>query len=147
VLPGDIITMERLLDQTCMTYPESYVRDMTGEEIKFILESVCDNLFNPDPYYQQGGDMVRLGGLRFSCAPRAEMGSRIGDLELNDGSPLRASKSYRVAGWATVGSQASGAPIWDVVAEYLRDRKTVKVGSLNQPLLRGVAGNPGIADY
>ena len=77
VLPGDTITMERVLDQTCMTYPETYVREMTGEEIRFILESVCDNLFNPDPYYQQGGDMVRLGGLRFSCAPKAEMGSRI----------------------------------------------------------------------
>jgi len=147
VLPGDTITMERVLDQTCMTYPETYVREMTGEEIRFILESVCDNLFNPDPYYQQGGDMVRLGGLRFSCAPRAEMGSRIGDLVLDDGKALQASKSYKVAGWATVGSQAPGAPIWDVVAEYLRSRKSVNVSSLNQPVLKGVDGNPGIADY
>jgi sulfur-oxidizing protein SoxB len=147
VLPGDVITMERVLDQTCMTYPETYVREMTGEEIKFILESVCDNLFNPDPYYQQGGDMVRLGGLRYSCAPRAEMGSRIGDLTLDGGRPLDPSRRYKVAGWATVGEPAPGAPVWDVVAEYLEDQKTVTIRDANQPRLRGVEGNPGIADY
>jgi sulfur-oxidizing protein SoxB len=147
VLPGEVITMERVLDQTCMTYPETYVREMTGEEIKFILESVCDNLFNPDPYYQQGGDMVRMGGLRYSCAPRADMGSRIGDLTLDDGKPLVPSHRYKVAGWATVGEPAPGAPVWDVVADYLRSRKTVTVDDVNQPRLRGLEANPGIADY
>jgi sulfur-oxidizing protein SoxB len=147
VLPGETITMERVLDQTCMTYPETYRREMTGEEIKQILESVCDNLFNPDPYYQQGGDMVRVGGLQFSCAPNSTMGSRIDDLQLMNGSALDPSKRYSVAGWATVGAPSTGAPVWDVVADYLRSRKTVNVTSLNQPLLKGVAGNPGLAAY
>ena len=147
VLPGETITMERVLDQTCMTYPETYVREMSGEELKFILESVCDNLFNPDPYYQQGGDMVRVGGLRFSCAPNAAMGKRIDNLQLNDGTPLDANKRYKVAGWATVAAQAPGAPIWDVVADYLRAEKTVNITRDNNPALKGVEGNPGIEDY
>jgi sulfur-oxidizing protein SoxB len=147
VLPGETITMERVLDQTCMTYPETYVREMSGEELKFILESVSDNLFNPDPYYQQGGDMVRVGGLRFSCAPKSAMGARINDLELDNGTPLEASKKYKVAGWATVASQAPGPPIWDVVADYLRAQKTVNVERGSNPVIKGVEGNPGIADY
>jgi sulfur-oxidizing protein SoxB len=147
VLPGDTITMERVLDQTCMTYPETYVREMSGEELKFVLESVCDNLFNPDPYYQQGGDMVRVGGLRFSCSPRQTMGNRISDLEFEGGSKLDAAKFYKVAGWATVGSQASGPAVWDVVADHLRAQDVVRVPDLNQPTLKGVSGNPGVADY
>jgi len=147
VLPGETITMERVLDQTCMSYPETYVREMSGEDIRFVLESVCDNLFNTDPYYQQGGDMVRVGGLRFSCAPNAVMGKRIGDLELPDGTPLEAARHYKVAGWATVASQAPGAPVWEVVADYLRAAKTVNIPRGNNPLLKGVEGNPGLADY
>ncbi|HAD09523.1 MAG TPA: thiosulfohydrolase SoxB [Porticoccaceae bacterium] len=147
VLPGETITMERVLDQTCMSYPETYVREMSGEDIRFVLESVCDNLFNADPYYQQGGDMVRVGGLRFSCAPNAAMGKRIDDLELLDGTPLDASKRYKVAGWATVASQAPGAPVWEVVADYLRAAKTVNITRGNNPVLKGVEGNPGLADY
>ncbi|MDH3643446.1 MAG: thiosulfohydrolase SoxB, partial [Gammaproteobacteria bacterium] len=147
VLPGDAITMERVLDQTCMTYPETYAREMTGTEIKTILESVCDNLFNPDPYYQQGGDMVRVGGLQFSCAPNSSMGNRIDDLQLASGKPLDASASYKVAGWATVGAASTGAPVWDVVADHLRSKKTVNVTQLNQPVLKGVTANPGLADY
>jgi sulfur-oxidizing protein SoxB len=147
VIPGEAITMDRLLDQTCMTYPETYVRDMAGSELKLILESVADNLFTPDPYYQQGGDMVRTGGLNYSCTPKAAMGERIGDLTLASGKAIEADKTYKVAGWATVGSQSDGAPIWEVVADYLRDKKTVQVDKLETPLLKGVAGNPGIADY
>jgi sulfur-oxidizing protein SoxB len=147
VLPGDTITMDRLLDQTCMTYPETYVRDMKGEELKVILESVADNLFNPDPYLQQGGDMVRTGGLHYICDPLAAMGSRITGLTLANGRPVVAEKSYRVSGWATVGSQSTGAPVWEVVAEYLRDQKTVAIGKLETPLIKGVRDNPGIADY
>ena len=147
VLPGDTITMDRLLDQTCMTYPETYVRDMSGAELKLILESVADNLFNPDPYYQQGGDMVRTGGLRYRCEPLATMGSRISDMTLSNGTKIDAGKNYRVAGWATVGSKSPGAPVWEVVAEYLRDRKTVRVDDLESPVLTGIKGNPGIADY
>jgi sulfur-oxidizing protein SoxB len=147
VLPGEVITMDRLLDQTCMTYPETYVRDMTGEELKLILESVADNLFNPDPYYQQGGDMVRSGGLQYRCDPLAAMGERISGLTLSDGKAIEAGKSYRVAGWATVGAQSPGAPVWEVVADYLRDRKTVRVDRVESPVLKGVSANPGIADY
>ena len=108
--------MEHVMDQTCITYPETYVREMTGENIKLILEDVADNLFNKDPYYQQGGDMVRLGGLDYTIEPEAEAGSRISDMQLDDGTRIEASKNYKVAGWATVGSQSEGPPIWDVVA-------------------------------
>ncbi len=145
ILPGQSITMEHVLDQTAMTYPETYVRTMTGQEIRFILESVCDNLFNADPYLQQGGDMVRVAGLNYACAPNEERGKRISELRLTDGSLLNASKSYRVAGWATVGAKSPGAPIWDVVADHLRDKKTINIQKLNEPRLIGVEGNPGIA--
>jgi sulfur-oxidizing protein SoxB len=147
VLPGDAITMDRLLDQTCITYPETYVRDMTGEELKLILEDVSDNLFNPDPFYQQGGDMVRVGGMNYVCDPLASMGERISDMRLDSGELIEARKSYKVTGWATVGSQSSGAPVWDVVAEYLRSKKTIRVDRLNTPVLKNVEGNPGISDY
>lgn len=147
VLPGQTITMDNVMDQTCITYPETYRREMTGADIKIILEDVCDNLFNPDPYVQQGGDMVRVGGLDYVCDPNETIGNRITDMRLNDGTKVEADKSYVVSGWATVGSQSPGAPIWEVVAEYLRDVKTVKVERLNTPKLKGVAGNPGLADY
>jgi sulfur-oxidizing protein SoxB len=106
VLPGQAITMEHVMDQTAITYPETYVREMTGADLKLILEDVLDN-----------------------------------------GESVEAAKSYKVAGWATVGSQSPGPPIWDVVAEYLRDQKVVKIAKLNTPKLVNVAGNPGIADY
>ena len=147
ILPGQTITMERLMDQTAMTYPETYVRDMQGSELKMILESVADNLFHEDPYYQQGGDMVRVGGLSYSCDPGLAMGERIGNLSLHDGTLLEADKTYKVAGWATVGAKSPGPPIWDVVAEYLRDRKVIRVDEVETPRLINVAGNKGIADY
>ncbi len=145
VLPGQSITMENLLDQTCMTYPETYRREMTGAEIKLILEDVCDNLFNADPYYQQGGDMVRLGGLDYVCEPGAGMGKRISQMTLDSGEKVEANKKYPVAGWATVGAQSPGAPVWDVVADYLRDRKSAKIEKINTPKLKGVVDNPGLA--
>jgi sulfur-oxidizing protein SoxB len=146
VLPGDMVTMEHVMNQTCITYPETYVREMTGEQIKLILEDVGDNLFNPDPFYQQGGDMVRTGGMNYVCEPKAASGSRISEMTLDDGTPIEASKTYRVAGWATVGSQAPGEPIWDVVATYLRDRQVASIDTLNTPLLKGVENNLGLAD-
>lgn len=145
VLSGQTITMEHVMDQTCITYPETYVREMTGENIKLILEDVADNLFNKDPYYQQGGDMVRLGGLDYSIDPQAGAGARISDMQLDDGRPIEAARSYKVAGWATVGSQSPGAPIWDVVADYLRREDTARIRKLNTPKLKNVSGNPGIA--
>jgi len=116
---------------------------MSGTRIKQILEDVADNLFNKDPYYQQGGDMVRVGGLKYTIDPAAEIGSRITDMEL-DGKPLSATKEYPVAGWASVQQPLDGRPVWDVVAEYLRDKKTISNIELNQPALKGVAGNLGL---
>jgi sulfur-oxidizing protein SoxB len=147
VLPGQAITMEHVLDQTCITYPETYVREMSGEDIKIILEDVCDNLFNTDPYYQQGGDMVRVGGLDYVLDPMEGMGKRITDMALDNGEKIEAGKKYKVAGWATVASQAPGPHIWDVVADYLRAQKSAKVQKVNEPKLKNVKGNPGIEDY
>ena len=147
LLPGQTITMENLLDQTAITYPYTTVNMMTGETIKTILEDVADNLFNPDPYYQQGGDMVRVGGLHYTIDPAASMGKRISEMRLN-GNLIDANKSYKVAGWAPVSEAAKnlgGEPIWDVIARHLRDIKTVKAVKLNEPVIKGVSGNPGIA--
>ena len=145
ILPGQAITMEHVMDQTCITYPETYVREMSGQIIKDILEDVADNLFNVDPYYQQGGDMVRVGGLDYTIDPKQTIGKRITDMRLDDGTPIEADKNYSVAGWATVGEQAPGKPIWEVVAEYLRDEKVAKIDKLNTPKIIGMEGNPGIA--
>ncbi len=144
ILPGQAITFEHVMDQTAITYPMSTLTEMTGEQIKMILEDVCDNLFNPDPYYQQGGDMVRVGGLTYACDPNAKIGNRIQDMRLK-GKPLDAGRTYKVAGWAPVAEGAQGEPIWEVVARWLRDKKTVTPRSLNTPRLIGVAGNPGLA--
>ena len=123
VLPGQPVTMEDVLSETAITYPETYVQSMTGSQIKDILEDVCDNLFNADPYYQQGGDMVRVGGLAYTCAPAEAVGHRISDLKLDNGTSLEAGKSYKVAGWASVNEQ-QGMPVWDVFAKHLRSGKT-----------------------
>ncbi|NTU90375.1 MAG: thiosulfohydrolase SoxB [Chlorobiaceae bacterium] len=144
ILPGQQITMEQVLEQTCMTYPETYVRDMTGQQIKAVLEDVADNLFNPDPFYQQGGDMVRVGGMNYRIDPGASMGNRIDEMRLDNGTLIDASRSYRVAGWATVGSKSPGEPVWDTVAAYLRDRKQVEIRKLNMPLLKNVSANQGM---
>jgi len=144
VLAGDMITMENVLDQTCITYPETYAREMSGSEIKLILEDVADNLFNADPYYQQGGDMVRVGGLDYTLDPKAGAGKRVIDMYLDDGTKIMASKNYKVSGWATVGSKAPGEPIWDVVAKYMLSQKTVNFEKLNTPKLLNTKGNPGI---
>jgi S-sulfosulfanyl-L-cysteine sulfohydrolase len=144
LLPGQAITMEHLMDQTAVTYPYSTVSAMNGETIKTVLEDVADNLFNPDPYLQQGGDMVRVGGLQYTIDPAAAMGGRISDMRLN-GKPIEPGKTYKVAGWAPVAEGASGEPIWDVVAGYLRERKVVPPVRLNQPLIKGVSSNPGLA--
>lgn len=144
---GQSITMEHVLDQTCMTYPETYRRAMSGKDIKLILEDVCDNLFNVDPYYQQGGDMVRVGGLDYVCDPTRGFGERISDMTLDNGDPVDPGKEYVVAGWATVGSKSPGPAVWDQVADHLRHHKTVKLDKINTPVLKSVKGNPGLQDY
>ena len=141
---GEAITMEHVLDQTAITYPACTLNELSGGEIKAILEDVCDNLFNPDPYLQQGGDMVRVGGLTFACAPGAKMGSRISDLR-HRGEPLDPGRRYKVAGWASVQERPAGEPIWEVVATYLRDRRVIPQQRLSVPRLDGVTGNAGLA--
>src|SRR5712671_1564328 len=143
VLAGQPLTMEDVLAQTAITYPETYTLAMTGGQIKDVLEDVCDNLFNADPYYQQGGDMVRLGGLSYTCMPAESVGKRISELKLDNGRSLEAGKNYRVAGWASVNEQ-SGAPVWDVLAKHLRSPKTPDRHGAGVTL-RGVDDNPGLA--
>ncbi len=144
LLPGQAITREHVMDQTATTYSFSTLTEMSGEMIKTILEDVCDNLFNPDPYYQQGGDMVRVGGLEYTCAPNEKMGRRIQDMRLK-GKPIEPKKTYKVAGWAPVAEGASGEMVWDVVETWLKDKKRVAPRKLNTPKLVGMKGNPGLA--
>ncbi|HSA91078.1 MAG TPA: thiosulfohydrolase SoxB, partial [Burkholderiales bacterium] len=144
LLPGDAITFEHVMDQTAITYPYSTLNELTGEQVKAILEDVADNLLNPDPYLRQGGDMVRVAGMTYACEPRARIGSRISDLRIAD-RPLDPSRKYKVAGWAPVAVGASGEPIWDLVARHLRAKKRVAPFAAQPPRLIGVRGNPGIA--
>jgi sulfur-oxidizing protein SoxB len=149
LLPGDTITRELLMDQVATTYSFATVTSMSGEMIKTVLEDVADNLFNPDPYYQQGGDMVRVGGLEYTMEPGATMGHRITEMRLH-GKPIEAGKTYKVAGWAPVAEEARTAPgvkpVWDVVETWLKNQNgRVKPRRINTPRLKGVAGNPGIA--
>ncbi|OFA05901.1 thiosulfohydrolase SoxB [Duganella sp. HH101] len=144
LLPGAPITRGDLMDQLAITYPATTLTEMTGATIKTIMEDVCDNLFHPDPYYQQGGDMVRVGGMSYTCTPAAATGRRISDMRLN-GKLLDADKTYKVAGWAPVAEGASGAPIWDVMETYLRAHPVVRARRPDQPTLVGTAGNPGMA--
>lgn len=143
VLPGQPVTMEDVLSETAVTYPETYAQDMSGDQIKSVLEDVCDNLFNADPYHQQGGDMVRSGGLSYTCTPTETIGRRISNLKLSNGRQLEAGKSYKVAGWASVNEQ-KGVPVWEVFVKHLRS------GKLQPPAgsgvtLNGVSNNPGVA--
>jgi S-sulfosulfanyl-L-cysteine sulfohydrolase len=149
LLPGDTITRELMMDQLAITYPYATVNEMTGETIKTILEDVADNLFNPDPYYQQGGDMVRVGGLTYTCDPLAKMGGRISQMRLA-GKAIEAGKAYKVAGWAPVAEAARTAPgnqpVWSVVEGWLNAQGgRVKPRRINAPKLLGMARNPGMA--
>ena len=143
LLPGQTISREHLMDQTAITYPQVTVNELTGTEIKAILDDVCDNLFHPDPYLQQGGDMVRVGGLSYTCAPHALRDQRVTDLRLH-GKPLDAAKRYKVVGWAPVAESTKGEPVWDVVERYLKDRKTITPRAPNVPRLIGVGKNQGL---
>jgi sulfur-oxidizing protein SoxB len=148
LLPGDAITRELMMDQLATTYSYATVTEMSGEMIKTVLEDVADNLFNPDPYYQQGGDMVRVGGLTYACEPKESMGRRIQDMRLG-GKLIDAGKSYKVAGWAPVSEAAATAPgvrmVWDVLEPWLKSKGHVKPRRINTPRLIGVQGNPGAA--
>jgi len=148
LLPGQAITREWLMNMTATTYSYATVTEMTGDMIKTILEDVGDNLFNPDPYYQQGGDMVRVGGLQFSVDPTAAMGRRIGDMRLK-GRPIEASKKYKVAGWAPVAEEArhqGNKQVWEVVEQWLKGQGgKVRPRQLNAPRITGGLPNSGYA--
>ncbi len=144
LLPGQTITMEDVMNQTAITYPGTTLNEMSGDTIKTVLEDVADNLFNTDPYYQQGGDMVRVGGLNYTIDPNQSMGNRISNMTLND-KPLESGKVYKVAGWASVQeSSEQGEPIWELVSRYLTDKKVVGDIQLNTPKIKGIENNQGL---
>jgi sulfur-oxidizing protein SoxB len=134
LLPGDAVTAEDVMAQTAITYPQTTVSELTGAEIKAVLEDIADNLFNPDPYLQQGGDMVRVGGISYAIRPSARIGKRISALRIGD-QPMQAGKRYKVAGWAPVREGVSGEPMWEVAMRHLRQLRTVPPLAANQPRL------------
>jgi sulfur-oxidizing protein SoxB len=144
VLPGQPITFEDVMTQTAITYPEVTRTEMTGNTIKNILEEIADNRFSDDPYSQQGGDMARVGEMKYTIDPSEKIGNRIQYMELN-GDLIEPNKKYVVAGWASVSRNPEGPPIWDVVAQYLRDKKTVSIKEVNVPKLKNVKNDPGIS--
>ncbi len=151
VLTGEWITMEDVMTQTSMTYGETYVQEMDGKTLLEILEGVADNLFDPDPYLQSGGDMVRVGGMDYTIDPEKPLLQRISDARLDTGEAIEPDGTYRVAGWAVVGPHPDGRLIWDVVRDYLLTRRDddnrITIPRMNHPTLVGVEDNPGIADY
>ena len=144
-LAGQALTTEDVLAETAISYPETYVQRMTGSEIKNTLEDICDNLFNHDPYYQQGGDMVRVGGLSYNCTPNEDIGRRISDLKLDSGRNVEPNKRYSVAGWASVNAQ-HGIPVWEVFSRHLAASGKPLDARPDGVTLRGVAGNPGLVE-
>ena len=141
LIPGDDITREDIWNVTSMSYPEAYRTEMTGEFLKVVLEDVADNIFNPNPYYQQGGDMVRTGGLGYRIDVSKPQGERISDLTLlGSGEAIEADRSYVVAGWASVNEGTEGPPIWEVVENHIRKLGTVTVGGADSVTVTGVEG-------
>jgi sulfur-oxidizing protein SoxB len=152
VMAGEMITMERLMDETSLTYGETYRTELTGAQLKDIFEGIAENLFVIDPYLQSGGDMVRLGGMDYTIEPNEALGNRITNMVLDDGTPIEMNKSYSVTGWAQVDTVGDGRLVWDIVADYLRreakkNKGVVKLSKVNHPTLIGVDQDPGLADY
>jgi S-sulfosulfanyl-L-cysteine sulfohydrolase len=138
VLPGADITVEDIHNATAITYPQAYRTTMTGARLKEVLEDVADNLFNPDPYYQQGGDMVRCGGVGYTIDPAQPIGRRISDMTLlKTGVAIDPAREYTVAGWASVNQDTEGPPIWDVVERYIASRKSVRIEPNKAVKVRG----------
>jgi sulfur-oxidizing protein SoxB len=144
LLPGEAITVETLMEQTAVTYPYTTLNELTGAQIKAILEDVADNVFHPDPYLRQGGDMARVGGMTYAIAPGRKIGGRISEMRIR-GVPMEADQRYKVAGWAPVAEGAAGEPVWEVVARYLRFKRIVAARRVNQPKVLGVKDNRGIS--
>ena len=151
VLEGDWITMEDVMTQCAITYGETYVIEMTGKQIHDTLEGVADNLFDPDPYLQSGGDMVRVGGLDYKIDPNKSLGKRITGIILDNGKKIDNEAIYKVAGWATVNRTPDGRLIWVVVRDYILSNRSkdmvLRLPKINHPELINVSLNPGIADY
>ena len=128
LLPGQDITIDDLYNQTSMNYPKVYRLEFTGAQLKEILEDVCDNLFNKDPFFQQGGDMVRVGGLGYACAPKENIGKRITDMTLlRTGEKIEASKSYVVSGWASVNENTEGPAVYDLMENHIMGKDTINM--------------------
>ena len=144
LLPGEAITLEDLMDQTAITYPYTTLNELTGAQIKAILEDVGRQFFQSRPLPAQGGDMVRVGGMTYAIAPAARSARRISEMRIR-GVPMEAGKRYKVAGWAPVAEGAAGEPVWEVVARYLRSKRIVTARRVNQPKVLGVKDNPGIS--
>ncbi len=140
------ITFEDIMNTTAISYPETFSRQMKGSDIKDTLEAIADNLYHEDPFYQQGGDMVRVSGINYTLHPQGTFGNRISDIRLDNGSLLNSTTDYTVSGWAT-SNLSDGPPIWDVVSTYLKTKQKVSFEHLNQPKLKDVKDNAGIADY
>ena len=142
--PNQPITMSDIYNHTAITYPNTYVRSMTGETIKNVLEDVADNIFNIDPYLQQGGDMVRTRGIKYTINPRNKMNNRIEKLRLNNDIEIKPDKEYKVSGWASVNNIEEGKPIWDITKEYLKAVGTYKVDQSQKIKIINEDGNIGI---
>ena len=140
LLPDQPITIDDMYSQTAMNYPAVYRTEMTGEQLKIMLEDVCDNLFNPNPYYQQGGDMVRVGGLSYECAPKEVMGNRIQNMVFTPtGAPIEANKSYVVGGWASVNPDTEGPAIYDLLENYIQRKNLIIPSSAGAVTVRGMS--------
>ena len=150
-LKGDWITMEDVMTQCSLTYGETYVNEMKGKDLMNVLEQVADNLFDPDPYLQSGGDMVRVGGMDYTIEPSKALYERITEARLDNGHIIEVDKTYKVAGWAVVNRTPEGRLIWDVVRDYIVKNKgkdnVLHLPKINHPKLIGVSKDPGIADY
>jgi len=144
---GHDVTMEDLMTNTSMTYGETYVSEMKGAQLKEVLEGIAENLFVQDPYLQSGGDMVRMGGMDYTIDPAAGLGNRISEMKDDEGTLIDPNKSYKVSGWAQVGSVGNGRLMWDVAADYLRKQGTLDLKKVNHPTIKGVKTNPGIENY
>ena len=144
ILANEEITMSDIYSHTAITYPNTYKREMSGETIKNILEDVADNIFNPDPYLQQGGDMVRTSGLSYEITPKNNINNRISNLKTNNGKLIESQKIYKVSGWAGVNEEETGKPIWDITREYLQSIKFFDAASVKQPKIIYENNNIGI---
>lgn len=150
-LPGDWITMDDVMSQVATTYSETYITELTGEALMQTLEAVADNLFDPDPYLQSGGDMVRVGGMDYTIAPTKNFGERLSDARLDSGEAIDPNKIYKVTGWATVNRTPDGRLIWDIIRDYILANKdaddVLRLKKINHPKVVGMTDNPGINDY